>query len=68
MLDEVVNVGKGIKGDSTKHKKSQTWMGTTTNKENSGAEGGGKDGATYMAFNFRPRNKKQMIVPLSCHQ
>ena len=43
-------------------------MGTTTNKENSGVEGGGKDGAAYMAFNFRPRNKKQMNVPLSCHQ
>ena len=68
MLDEVVNVGKGIKRDSTKHQKSQTWMETTTNKENSGSEGGGKDGATYMAFNAKPRNKKQMTIPLSFHQ
>lgn len=45
LLDEVVNVGKGIKPDSAKHQKSQSWIGTTANKENSGAEGGGKDGA-----------------------
>ncbi|KAH9317070.1 hypothetical protein KI387_018839 [Taxus chinensis] len=46
LLDEVVNVGKSIKPDSIKHQKSQSWIGGMANKENSGAEGGGKDGAT----------------------
>lgn len=46
LLDEVVNVGKGIKPDLGKHQKSQSWIGTMANKENSGTEGGGKDGTT----------------------
>eukprot|EP01018_Ginkgo_biloba_P012684 Gb_36166 [translate_table: standard] len=49
LLDEVVNVGKGIKPHSTKHQKSQTWSGTMANKDNSATDAGGKDGATAAA-------------------
>ena len=46
MIGEVVNAGKGRNPDSTKHQKSQSQIGTKTNKENGWFEGGGKDGAT----------------------
>ena len=38
LLDEVVNVGKGIKSESVNHKKYQTWFGTISNKKNIAAE------------------------------
>uniref|UniRef100_A0A0D6QVK8 Homeobox domain-containing protein n=1 Tax=Araucaria cunninghamii TaxID=56994 RepID=A0A0D6QVK8_ARACU len=46
LLEEVVNVGKGIKPDSAKQQKSQSWIGAMVNKENSGTEASGKDGAS----------------------
>ena len=38
LLDEVMNVGKGIKSESVNHKKYQTWFGTISNKKNIATE------------------------------
>ena len=38
LLDEVMNVGKGIKSESVNHKKYQTWFGTISDKKNIATE------------------------------
>ena len=38
LLDEIMNVGKGIKSKSVNHKKYQTWFGTISDKKNIATE------------------------------
>lgn len=46
LLDEVVNVGKGIKSDSVNHQKSQTWFGAISDKKNIATEATTNDRTT----------------------
>ena len=47
MLDEVVNLSKFRKSDSTKHPKSQTLFGTVADKENTAKEASINNGVAY---------------------
>ena len=47
LLDEVVNLSKFRKSESTKHPKSQTLFGTVADKENTAKEASIKNGVAY---------------------